>query len=46
MTDSYFTDDSLLRRVHREKVVALSGPSIVRFSPNRPGAVATPSAAQ
>lgn len=26
MTDSYFTDDSLLRRVHREKVVALSGP--------------------
>jgi uncharacterized protein (DUF2236 family) len=23
---SYFTDDSLLRRVHREKVVALSGP--------------------
>jgi uncharacterized protein (DUF2236 family) len=26
VTDSYFTDDSLLRRVHREKVVALSGP--------------------
>jgi uncharacterized protein (DUF2236 family) len=26
MTASYFTDDSLLRRVHREKVVALSGP--------------------
>lgn len=28
MTDShsYFTDDSLLRRVHREKVVGLSGP--------------------
>jgi uncharacterized protein (DUF2236 family) len=25
-TTSYFTDDSLLRRVHREKVVALSGP--------------------
>lgn len=25
-TPSYFTDDSLLRRVHREKVVALSGP--------------------
>jgi uncharacterized protein (DUF2236 family) len=25
-TLSYFTDDSLLRRVHREKVVALSGP--------------------
>ena len=24
--DSYFTDASLLRRVHREKVVALSGP--------------------
>jgi uncharacterized protein (DUF2236 family) len=23
---TYFTDDSLLRRVHREKVVALSGP--------------------
>src|SRR3954447_24051213 len=23
---SYFTDDSMLRRVHREKVVALSGP--------------------
>jgi uncharacterized protein (DUF2236 family) len=26
MPDSYFTDDSLLRRVHREKVVGLSGP--------------------
>jgi uncharacterized protein (DUF2236 family) len=26
MAASYFTDDSLLRRVHREKVVALSGP--------------------
>lgn len=26
MTDSYFTDDALLRRVHREQVVALSGP--------------------
>ncbi|HEV7492722.1 oxygenase MpaB family protein [Baekduia sp.] len=26
MAPSYFTDDSLLRRVHREKVVALSGP--------------------
>ena len=26
MVPSYFTDDSLLRRVHREKVVALSGP--------------------
>jgi uncharacterized protein (DUF2236 family) len=25
-TDSYFTDDSLLRRVHRESVVGLSGP--------------------
>jgi uncharacterized protein (DUF2236 family) len=25
-TPAYFTDDSLLRRVHREKVVALSGP--------------------
>src|SRR4051812_38699455 len=25
-TSSYFTDDALLRRVHREKVVALSGP--------------------
>jgi uncharacterized protein (DUF2236 family) len=25
-TDSYFTDASMLRRVHREKVVALSGP--------------------
>jgi uncharacterized protein (DUF2236 family) len=25
-TLSYFTDDALLRRVHREKVVALSGP--------------------
>ncbi len=24
--ETYFTDDSLLRRVHREKVVALSGP--------------------
>lgn len=24
--DSYFTEDSMLRRVHREKVVALSGP--------------------
>jgi uncharacterized protein (DUF2236 family) len=26
VTASYFTDESLLRRVHREKVVALSGP--------------------
>jgi uncharacterized protein (DUF2236 family) len=26
MAASYFTDNSLLRRVHREKVVALSGP--------------------
>jgi uncharacterized protein (DUF2236 family) len=26
MPRSYFTDDSLLRRVHREKVVGLSGP--------------------
>lgn len=26
MPATYFTDDSLLRRVHREKVVALSGP--------------------
>jgi uncharacterized protein (DUF2236 family) len=26
VTDSFFTDDSLLRRVHREKVVGLSGP--------------------
>jgi uncharacterized protein (DUF2236 family) len=26
MADSYFTDDALLRRVHRETVVGLSGP--------------------
>src|SRR3981189_891173 len=26
MPDSYFTDDALLRRVHRETVVGLSGP--------------------
>src|SRR3954447_5533846 len=26
MQSSYFTDDSMLRRVHREYVVALSGP--------------------
>jgi uncharacterized protein (DUF2236 family) len=26
MSESYFTDDALLRRVHREKVVGLSGP--------------------
>jgi uncharacterized protein (DUF2236 family) len=26
VTHTYFTDDSLLRRVHREKAVALSGP--------------------
>src|SRR5687768_12845131 len=25
-TDAYFTDDSMLRRVHREWAVALSGP--------------------
>jgi hypothetical protein len=26
MSEGYFTDASLLRRVHRERVLALSGP--------------------
>src|SRR3954469_7038992 len=26
MPDGYFTDDSMLRRIHRERAVALSGP--------------------
>jgi hypothetical protein len=26
MSDGYFTDDSMLRVVHRERAIALSGP--------------------
>src|SRR5918997_4315004 len=36
---SYFTDDSMLRRVHRERAVALSGPRALLMQAAHPEAV-------
>ncbi|HEX8103329.1 MAG TPA: oxygenase MpaB family protein [Solirubrobacteraceae bacterium] len=38
--DGYFTDDSMLRRVHREMVVALSGPRALLMQATHPVAFA------
>jgi uncharacterized protein (DUF2236 family) len=40
MTDSFFTDDSMLRRVQRESVVALSGPRTLLMQAAHPVAFA------
>ena len=37
--DSYFTDDSMLRRVNRERVMALSGPRALLMQAAHPLAV-------
>jgi uncharacterized protein (DUF2236 family) len=39
MTAGYFTDDSMLRRVHRERAVALSGPRALLMQAAHPVAV-------
>jgi uncharacterized protein (DUF2236 family) len=39
MTSGYFTDDSMLRRVHRERAVALSGPRALLMQAAHPVAV-------
>jgi uncharacterized protein (DUF2236 family) len=39
MTDGYFTDDSMLRRIHRERAVALSGPRALLMQATHPLAV-------
>jgi uncharacterized protein (DUF2236 family) len=39
MSESYFTDASLLRRVHRERVLALSGPRALLMQAAHPLAV-------
>ena len=40
MPDGYFTDDSMLRRVHRERALALSGPRALLMQAAHPLAVA------
>src|SRR3712207_3411469 len=40
MPDGYFTDDSMLRRIHRERAVALSGPRALLMQAAHPLAVA------
>jgi uncharacterized protein (DUF2236 family) len=39
MSDGYFTDDSMLRRIHRERAVALSGPRALLMQAAHPLAV-------
>jgi uncharacterized protein (DUF2236 family) len=39
MSEGYFTDASLLRRVHRERVLALSGPRALQMQAAHPLAV-------
>ena len=39
MSDGYFTDDSLLRRVHRERALALAGPRALLMQAAHPLAV-------
>jgi len=39
MTQSFFTDDSMLRRVHRERAIALSGPRALLMQAAHPLAV-------
>jgi uncharacterized protein (DUF2236 family) len=39
MTSGYFTDDSMLRRVHRERAIALSGPRALLMQAAHPLAV-------
>ena len=39
MTDGYFTDDSMIRRVHREWAIALSGPRALLMQAAHPLAV-------
>src|SRR3954463_2717171 len=39
MPDGYFTDDSMLRRIHRERAVALSGPRALLMQAAPPLAV-------
>ena len=39
MPDGYFTDDSMLRRIHRERAVALSGPRALLMQATHPLAV-------
>src|SRR3954462_7029114 len=39
MVASYFTDDSILRRIHRERAVALSGPRALLMQAAHPLAV-------
>lgn len=39
MEESYFTDDSMLRRVHRERAIALSGPRALLMQAAHPLAV-------
>jgi uncharacterized protein (DUF2236 family) len=39
MTDGYFSDDSTLRRIHRERAVALSGPRALLMQAAHPLAV-------
>src|SRR3954471_14972353 len=39
MTPGYFTDDSMLRRIHRERAVALSGPRALLMQAAHPVAV-------
>ena len=36
MARGYFTDDSMLRRVHRERALALSGPRALLFQAAHP----------
>jgi uncharacterized protein (DUF2236 family) len=40
MTDGYFTDESMLRRVHRERALALAGPRALLMQAAHPLAVA------
>src|SRR5215212_3369030 len=39
MTTGYFTDDSMLHRIHRERAVALSGPRALLMQAAHPLAV-------
>src|SRR3954469_18988196 len=39
MTAGYFTDDSMLRQIHRERAVALSGPRALLMQAAHPFAV-------
>lgn len=39
MAESYFTDDSMIRRVHRERAIALSGPRALLMQAAHPLAV-------